>query len=176
MSRNRARTNGPRHNAHAQRPELTRVPAAGRRSEEGGGAPGARGRRAEAASRVAARTRETPSQPGHSVRGAGGKQEGPWLARPSVLQTLCGCPATSGRESLGSPNPSCQASACTLRLAPPAPGNTWLSAMPSTQLERLSSVLDWCAECSHMTLISPKYPCSGAKLNCVWLGVGEGAE
>lgn len=75
-------------------------------------------------------------------------------------------PRGAGRERLGSPNPSWQASACTPRPAPPAPGNTWLSATPSTQLERLSSVLDWlCAPCSHLTLISPKYPCSGAKLN-----------
>lgn len=103
--------------------------------------------------------------------GCRGKPEGPGPCDPRFCKLCAGVrrPRGAGRERLGSPNPSWQASACTLRPAPPAPGNIWLSVMPSTQLERLSSVLDWCAQCSHMTLISPKYPCSGAKLNCAGL-------
>lgn len=95
-----------------------------------------------------------------------GRQRHPGPSRPSALQTLCGCPADSRRGvgEAGTPEP--HLAGMHPRPAPPTLGNTWLSVMPSTQLERLSAVVDCYVRCSHMSLIFPKSPCSGVKLNC----------
>lgn len=64
--------------------------------------------------------------------GMRGNAWGPGPARPSALQTLCGCPATSGRGAGEAGIPRTQAGSrqyAPRDRPPPVPGNTWLSAM-----------------------------------------------
>lgn len=173
----------PRSSAHARRPEPTRAGAAGPRSEEGRRRAGS-GEAREAGGQKPGAARQHRPESRHRSRdaryavGGGGTPEGPGPERPSALQTLCGCPATSGRRvgEAGIPEPQPAGISLHPRPAPRAPGNTWLPATPSTQLERLSVVVDWGAQSSQIALISAKYPCSGAKLGCVGLGLREEAE
>lgn len=124
-----------------------RGPALGRGRQRAGS--GRRARRAarEAASRVAGRTREWPSQPGRLVRGVGdarGSRVRATLLSANFVRMPGGLGAQGGR-GWGSRTSAGGGGSMHPRPAPPAPGNTWLSAMPSTQLERLSAVVDWCA-------------------------------